>query len=375
MGYPYLGRLESNRVSPTLIPGIDAQQTLESCQNLAAASGSKTKRHIGGERLKFNALSLKNAWKPIVRRLPFAGFTCALALLSLCPLTFAQSPNPAASGPAKDNSGGFTPGLTLGARFEGSYSSDGSVYDLGSALGYNFSRHFGIDAGVPLYFVSTPSSIKKNNPGAVSGIGVGTVFTDLRWNYPNQSLNYSSAIHLAAPTGDTKKGFSTGHATWNFANHIDHAFGDFSPFLDAGVGNTVMDTRFLHRPFITFGYNAQFNGGFEYDPGNFSFSVSAYDVAPWGNQTVTSRVFRCGSSAKCSSGGATKNRKNFTNANVSTGAADLVRDNGFNAGIDYKPVGYLDLEFDFSRSVPLQLNSYSFGIGIDLSWLLRPHVH
>jgi hypothetical protein len=51
----------------------------------------------------------------------------------------------------------------------------------------------------------------------------------------------------------------------------------------------------------------------------------------------------------------------------------LVRDNGFNAGIDYKPVGYIDLEFDFSRSVPLQLNSYSFGIGFDLTWLLHPH--
>lgn len=126
---------------------------------------------------------------------------------------------------------------------------------------------------MPAYHSST---VKKNNPGAVSGIGVGTFFTDLRLNYPNKSLNYSSAVHLTAPTGDTKKGFSTGHATWSLANHFDHAFGDFSPFLDAGVGNTVMDTRFFHRPFTTFGYNAQFNGGVEYDPGNFSFSASAY---------------------------------------------------------------------------------------------------
>jgi hypothetical protein len=66
------------------------------------------------------------------------------------------------------------------------------------------------------------------------------------------------------------------------ANHFDHAFGDFSPFLDFGAGNSVMDTKFFHRPFITFGYNAQFNGGVEYDPGKFSFSASAYDVAPWG---------------------------------------------------------------------------------------------
>jgi hypothetical protein len=112
----------------------------------------------------------------------------------------------------------------------------------------------------------------------------------------------------------------------------------------------------------------------EYDPGKFSFSVAAYDVAPWGNQIVISRVFRCGSAAKCSAAGSSTNRTGFTSSSVTSGGADLVRDNGYNAGIDYKPVGYLDLEFDFSRSVPLQLNSYSFGIGVDLSWLLRPHV-
>lgn len=325
--------------------------------------------------MKFTDGSGQGALKSRNRWFRGTGLFCAIVLLSSYAPLFAQSPNPAATGPAKENPGGFTPGWTMGTRFEGSYSGDGGVYDLGSALGFNFSRHFGIDAGVPLYFVSSSSTIKKNNPGAVSGIGVGTFFTDLRLNYPNPSLNYSSAIHLTAPTGDTKKGFSTGHATWNLANHIDHAFGDFSPFLDAGVGNTVMDTRFFHRPFITYGYNAQFNGGVEYDPANFSFSASAYDVAPLGNQTVISRVYRCGSAAKCSAGAPTKNRKSYTTASVSTGAADLVRDNGFNAGIDYKPVGYLDLEFDFSRSVPLQLNSYSFGIGVDLSWLMRPHVH
>ena len=297
----------------------------------------------------------------------------ALVILVLCPASFAQTPIPAASGAAKDNSGGFTPGITLGAKFEGSYSSDGGVYDLGSALGYNFSRHFGVDVGVPFYFINTPTSVKNSNPGAVSGIGVGSFFTDLKWNYPNKSLNYSPAVHVTAPTGDKKKGFSIGHATWNETNHFDHAFGDFSPFLDAGVGNSIMDTKSFHRPFMTYGYNAQFNGGVEYDPGKFSFSASAYDVAPWGNQTVISRVFRCGSAAKCSAGAPTKDRKSFTTSSVSTGGADLVRDNGFNAGVDYKPVGYVDLEFDFSRSVPLQLNSYSFGIGVDLSWLLRPH--
>jgi hypothetical protein len=297
------------------------------------------------------------------------GLLYVVAILSLCSASYAQSPNPAGTAPTA-GPGGFEPGWTLGTRFEGSYSSDGSVYDLGTAIGRNFTRHFAADLGVPVYFIGTPTAIKQTNTGAVSGAGFGSVFADLRFNFPDQTLNYVSAIHLTAPTGDSKKGLSVGHATWNLANHIDHAFGDFSPFLDATVGNTLMDTRFFHRPFMTFGYNAAFDGGLEYDPGKFSFSVAAYDVAPWGNQTEISRVFRCGGPT-CTSGGPSTNRGGYLNSHVSTGSADLVRDNGFNAGADFKPTSRLDLEFDFSRSIPLHLNVYSFGIGVDLSWLLH----
>ena len=307
-------------------------------------------------------------------RIASAGILCML-LLALGSAAVAQTPIPAAKGSAGQDSGGFSPGWTLGARFEGDYSSDAGVYDVGTALGYNFSHHFGIDAGVPFYFVSTPTATKQANPGAVSGVGIGNTFLDLLLTYPNPSLNYSSAIHLTAPIADTKKGFSTGHATWNFNNHFDHAFGDWSPFLDAGVGNTIMDTKYFTRPFMSFGYNAAFTGGLEYDKGPFSLQAGAYDVAPWGNQTEISRVFRCGSAAKCGSTGTSTNRKGFTSSNVTTGGASLTRDNGYEVGFDFKPAYYLDFEFDYSRSVPLQLNNYSFGIGVNLSSLVRPHAH
>ena len=44
------------------------------------------------------------------------------------------------------------------------------------------------------------------------------------------------------------------------------------------------------------------------------------------------------------------------------------------AAIDAK-IAIVRQMVDFSRSVPLRLNSYSFGIGVDLSWLLRPRAH
>src|SRR6516164_2726959 len=157
-----------------------------------------------------------------------AWLLCVL-VLAVCP-AMAQTPVPAAKNPGSRDSEGFSAGWTLGARFEGDYSSYAGVYDFATAVGYNFSRHLGVDAGVPGYFVNTATSITRTNPGAVSGTGIGNTFLDLLLNYPNRSFNYSSVIHLTAPVGDTKKGFSTGHATWNYANHFDHAFRDWSPF-------------------------------------------------------------------------------------------------------------------------------------------------
>jgi hypothetical protein len=225
--------------------------------------------------------------------------------------------------------------------------------------------------GVPYYFVGTPSSVKKKNPGAVSGNGIGNFGADLKWLFPSKTMNYASTVHLGAPTGDTKKGFSNGHATWNWTNHVEHGWGMFTPFIDGGVGNTIADTRYFKRPFMTFGYNAAFEAGAEVDAGQISLSASGYDIAPWGPQTVISRVFRCTSGTKCSSAEKTTNRKNYLDASVSSGDASLTRDNGFNASLEFKPVKTIDLELDYSRSVPLRLNTFSFGISLDVGAVLR----
>jgi hypothetical protein len=297
-----------------------------------------------------------------------------LLLFTWASTLHAQAPTPAATGTEKSQEG-FTPGWGYSMKFEGSSSGDGTITDLATGVGYNFSHHFGVDLGVPYYFVGTPSSIKQKNPSAVSGYGLGDFGADLKWNYPGHTLNYASTIHLGAPSGDKKKGFSIGHATWNWSNHFEHGWGNFTPFVAGGVGNTIPDTRFFHRPYMTFGYNASFEAGTEVDGGPFSLTASAYDVAPWGPQTVISRVFRCTSGTTCGATGTSTNRKGYTTTSVQTGGASLTRDNGFNAGLEVKPRPYLDLEVDYSRSVPLQLNNLSFGISVDVGSLLRSRPH
>jgi hypothetical protein len=125
-------------------------------------------------------------------------------------VSYAQNAMPAANSTSGHNDEGFYPGWNLGMRFEGSTDSDGSVYDLGTGVGYNFSHHFGVGLGVPYYFVGTPSSVKRKNPGAVSGNGIGNVGADLKWLFPGKSMNYASTVHLGAPTGDRKRVSATG---------------------------------------------------------------------------------------------------------------------------------------------------------------------
>jgi len=303
---------------------------------------------------------------------------CTVLFLFIClRSSCAQTPTAAATGPNAQSNEGFYPGWMLGARFEGSSSSDGNIFDLGTGVGYNFSHRFGVDLGVPYFFVGTPTSVKSKNPTAVSGNGFGNVGANVRFFLPGKSTNYASTIHLGAPSGDKSKGFSTGHATWNWSNHLEHGWGNFTPYIDGSVGNTVPDTHRFRRPFMTFGYNAAFEAGTEVDAGPISLSASAYDIAPWGPQTIISRVFRCSSGTKCSSTGKTTNRKNYLNSSVSTGDASLARDNGFNASAEFKPKSLknVDFEVDYSRSVPLRLNTFSFGIALDIAGVLRSHPH
>ena len=309
-----------------------------------------------------------NLWSCFSRS---AALLWVLALLACSAAVHAQTPSPATPTSGGKSQEGFTPGWGFGTKLEGSTSSDGTVMDLGTGVGYNFSRHFGVDLGVPYFFVGTPTSIKQKNASAVSGNGLGNAGADLKWNYPGHALNYASTIHLSAPTGDKKKGFSVGHATWNWSNHFEHGWGNFTPFVDGGVGNTIPDTRFFHRPFMTFGYNVSTEAGIEFDAGPLSLTASAYDIAPWGPQTVISKVFRCSSGGTCVASGTSTDRRGYTTTSVQTGDASLARDNGFNAGVELKPVRFLDLEVDFSRSVPLRLNNLSFGISVDIGSLLR----
>jgi hypothetical protein len=76
------------------------------------------------------------------------GFTVLVVTLLLAASAFAQ-----AKPSAQDT------GFTSYIEFGGTTNSAGQVYELDSNIGYTFTEHFGMDLGVPVYFVNASSSM------------------------------------------------------------------------------------------------------------------------------------------------------------------------------------------------------------------------
>jgi hypothetical protein len=251
-------------------------------------------------------------------------------------------------------------GLDWYEAFEGSTDSSGQVMALTSSATYHFGR-FSLGAGIPFYFNRSTSTT-----GTTTSDGIGNVFVRLGASWKGAVVNYGTSLTGSAPTGDSAKGLSTGHATFDWNNRFEHDFSILTPFVDAGAGNSISDTLFFHRPFTSFGYLAHFEGGADVDLSHsFSLTLSAYDIAPWGTQTIFSRDV-----AKGATGSGGQHGRVFEINHQTTGAAAINQDNGFTAGLSFNPKSYLDLDVGYTRSVKFAFNTFSWGIGVNLSKLL-----
>ncbi len=158
---------------------------------------------------------------------------CLLALL-VTVSAFAQNP------PTPELQKGFT-GFE---EFQGTVNSDSKIFKLDSNAGYDFNKHFGIFAGMPLYFANTQTTTTQVNGTAtttttnVTNNGLGNAYFGFAMRAPNKTLDYSSTVTLAAPTGSTSKGFSSGRANADWTNRFEHSFDRLTPFFEGGLANT-----------------------------------------------------------------------------------------------------------------------------------------
>jgi len=276
-------------------------------------------------------------------------YRCQFLLLVL-PLALGVSAESQAV-PQAGKGGSEEQGFTWTETYEGSGNSDGFITDLNSTVGYSFGKHFSMDMGVPYLFIN-PSPSKT---GTTSAYGMGNPYLGLRYSAKGCALDFNTSLNSAFPTASTAKGLSTGHVTVDWSNHFAHGFDPVTPFVDFGLGNSISDTRFLRRPYTSYGDVAHFEAGSELNLGDkFSVTGSGYYILPWGPQQVFVRGNK-------SSSGSTR------------GGVSLTRDNGVNVGFDYNLTRSLDLSAGYSRSVYNVLNTFSFGIQVNVGSLLKSH--
>ena len=253
-------------------------------------------------------------------------------------------------------------GVTANVEFGGTSDSDGQVYELNSSVGYDFNPHFGVAIGTPVYFINPSSSA-----GGTSSSGLGDPYLALLLRYPGSVLNFGSTLAGAAPVGDSKKGLSTGRATFDWNNRFEHGFSNLTPFVEIGIANTTPDSLNFLRPYTTLGFNTHIKGGAGHDVWKFiSVEASGYDIIPSGQQTVFSRV-----NQGQGTGGTVHHGRVFEGNQQTKGGASIAQDDGFSAAVDASPGRVLDMELAYTRSLVYDLNSVSFSIDVNLGHLYR----
>ena len=251
-------------------------------------------------------------------------------------------------------------------QFDGSSNTEGQVMLLDSSVGYLFGRHLLVDAGVPVYFVRSNTTTSSGASTTNSFTDLGDVYGQARLSFPNPTLNFKTQLTGRAPTGSTSDGISTGHATYDWTNRIDRDFGHWTPFLEVGLADSIPDTFVYRRPFASYGELGHFQAGAAYHFVNWlSVAASAFDVAPWGSQTIDSRVVKSGS------GTSTGHGPPFLQGSQTTGGSSLAADNGFSAGLGISPTKAIDFTVGYSRSTHFHLNTISFGIAVNMRAILR----
>jgi hypothetical protein len=301
-------------------------------------------------------------------------FVFAFAFASAIP-AFGQ--NPAETGPGQNATHRANQpsdpikGFNAYENFRGMVNSSGTLLKLDSTVGYDFNQYLGVFAGVPLYFASD----SNNTPGQtrLHDAGAGDAYFGVDVYAPNRLVNFGSTLTISAPTGSVSKGFSPGAATVDWNNRFRHTFGRLTPFVAAGVGNTVPDSELVTRNFISLGSVSHFEEGAELQLAKPVYlGGSAFQIVPFGRQQVFNRFATA--SPRDDNGG----QGNATPPPVlgsETTGNDLTREHGFDAWLGFEPTRVVRLELGYSRSVTFALNSFSFNVGLNVGKLLRSKAH
>jgi hypothetical protein len=235
---------------------------------------------------------------------------------------------------------------------------------MDSALGYDFNREFSIQAGVPIYLVSS-STTTTSGTGTTTTTNhynsLGDAYVALNLHPKFESFGFSTGLVGTAPTGNRTNGISTGRPTVNWNSRIEKDFDHLTPFVEATLGNSLSSTKRFRRPFTTLGAVSTFTGGTSIDLfKGLSFEASAYDVLPFGDQKIYSHNGKQVNPNK---------RRAFEQAAVTSGSASLVKDHGFTGDLSINPTRRVGVDFAYTRSIGYTLDTFSGTVSFRLGHL------
>ncbi len=254
------------------------------------------------------------------------------------------------------------------------YSSFGTGHDssagwsavLNSAVGYDFTRHFALELGVPYYLVSSSLTTTTTRTGSL-----GDVFMRARATAHSAALDYGTAVTVTAPTGDTSSGISTGRVTFTWDNRLEHGFSRITPFGEGSIGNTLMPSTRYMRSYTTLGAASEFRGGAGLDLFKYtSLEGSVYGDLGFGNQKIFSHSVPKGLTSASST--ASKHGRPFEAAYVTTGTGSLVNDHGVTADLSLNPVPRVGVDLAYNHSIPFDIDTFSLTLGVRFGHLPKP---
>jgi len=270
-------------------------------------------------------------------------------------------------------------GLSFYSSFAtGHGSSTGWTNELDWSLRYDFNKAFNMELGVPVYLVRSNSQTSPGagSPGTTSNTSynsLGDVYLRLNYSREASALNWYTTLAGTAPSGDTTTGISSGHATVDWNNRFEHAIRRLTPFVEAGIGNTAnaVNQRRFKRPFMVLGGVTHYRAGLGIDLWKgLSFEASAYDILPFTNQTVYSRLVPRHRLSTLPA--KRRNRRVYELAPIVQGSSNLAADNGFSGALSMSPNPRLNLELAYNRSIPHALDTVTLTVGVRLGHVGKP---
>jgi hypothetical protein len=325
-------------------------------------------------------------------------------------------------------------GATASETISATSNSISGGLTIDTNIGWNFTKHFGVDVGVPYMLLTRPGLFAgtSNSLGYVNYpyIGctyfygcyeaVGTsprmwagelsdVYAETHYTRTYHAYNFLSNLTGDLPTASYRKGMTTGRAQYDWLNHIDTNLHGFDPFVNFGLANGRMDQHFLPRPFETdlpfrtLGYMSDFEGGVQYKVWRrFTIGASMWDVLPFGPQKIYSNlvwqsdapdanniltvggpgngITGPGPGTSASTGipgvygylaGDPNHGRYWNQAFETTGPAYIDRDNGYSATLTVSPSRYFDVLVAYNHSVRYALDTVQLTLQLNANSLFR----